>query len=73
MTIDGSGTLNAYGGHGSAGIGSSFTETAGTMIFNNGVINAHAWRYDTSDGAAPADSWLIKRDLCGTAPLIHCQ
>lgn len=56
LTIDGSGTLNAYGGHGSAGIGSSFTETAGTMIFNNGVINAHAWRYDTSDGAAPADS-----------------
>ena len=56
LTINGSGTLNAYGGHGSAGIGSGFNETAGHLIFNGGTINAHAWRYDTVGTAAPADS-----------------
>ncbi len=56
LTIDGSGTLNAYGGRGSAGIGSGFSETAGHLIFNGGTINAHAWRYDTVGAAAPADS-----------------
>ena len=56
LTIHGSGTLNAYGGRGSAGIGSGFKETAGTMIFDDGMINTHAWRYDTSGATAPADS-----------------
>ncbi len=56
VTIDGSGTLNAYGGHGSAGIGSGFNETAGHLIINGGTINAHAWRYNTTGNVAPADS-----------------
>jgi len=56
LTIDGSGTLNAYGGRGGAGIGSGFSETAGHLFFNGGIINAHAWRYDTVGVTAPADT-----------------
>lgn len=56
LIIDGSGTLNAYGGKSSSGIGAGSKETAGHLIFNGGTINAHAWRYITNGASAPADS-----------------
>ena len=76
LTIGGSGTLNAYAGKNSAGIGSGFNEIAGKLTFNSGTINAHAFRYATTGATAPADnttaqyngsSWLANHELSGGA------
>ena len=60
VVIDGSGTLNAYGGSSCSGIGSGFNEIAGKLVFNGGTINAHAFRYETTGADVPADNTLAQ-------------
>ena len=51
LTIDGSGTLNAYGGESGAGIGSGSQKGCSNIEIESGIINAHGGQWGAGIGS----------------------
>ena len=64
LTISGSGTLNAYGGQGGAGIGGAWHKNASNIVIEGGTIEAHGgnWGAGIGGGQSAAGQNITIRD-----------
>ena len=64
LTISGSGTLNAYGGQGGAGIGGAWHKNASNIVIEGGTIEAHggSWGAGIGGGQSAAGQNITIRD-----------
>ena len=64
LTISGTGTLNAYGGQGGAGIGGAWHKNASNIVIEGGTIEAHGgnWGAGIGGGQSAAGQNITIRD-----------